>query len=287
MFNRLVGKSGRQSFLLAQTEPIRRCEKFIGRQKELALCRAAWCVERNGATLRTTKDAKPLHFRLHGAPGVGKNEIVYEIARCLNLPLYIVQGHEELTPEDLALLVVTDPEQSERSSMPLVLRASPLATAIYLGGLVFFDEINRVPERALAPLSSVLDGRQQIYSATTGIWIGPNNDEAAAQFRFCCALNPEAADAGQQLPEYIQQRTLPVIHIDAPPFEDLISILRSNLECSDETIAAFRKEAEARQNQTLSLRQAMVVMAFALNYMSTSDAGVEEAVSTSFQLTMS
>ena len=113
-------------------------------------------------------------------PGVGKNEIVYQLARELaaseNLPFYSIQGHEEMTPEDLSLLVV--PDQSKGLEMTLRLQASPLATALVEGGLFFFDEINRVPGRALSPLASVLDDRRSLYSAITGITIRPRNDEA-------------------------------------------------------------------------------------------------------------
>src|SRR5262249_37090429 len=156
---------------------------------ELRLCRAAFGVSPEGL-LDDALDA--LHFRLEGPPGVGKNEIVYELARQLSksigLPFYSIQGHEEMTPEDLSVLIVPDPTGS--GSMPLQLRASPLATALHEGGLFFFDEINRVPERALTPLASVLDKRRELYSATTGVTIQPRDSAARARFRFCCALNP-------------------------------------------------------------------------------------------------
>jgi len=180
-------------------DPVKVAESvFVGRRKELDLCRAAWCVatsERKGYQLKTD-GVIPLHFRLQGMPGVGKNELVYELARQLRMPLYVIQGHAELTPEDLALLLVPDADASRSQSVPLVLRASPLATALYKGGLCFFDEINRVSERALSPLASVLDRRQSIYSAMTGISIGPSDDISRSTFRFCCALNPALRPAG-------------------------------------------------------------------------------------------
>src|ERR1035437_169422 len=88
---------------------------FRGRDFELRRCFAAWGLDRDGrqAKLESTtgearKDALPLNFRLEGPPGVGKNEIVYELSRRLALPLFVIQGHEEITPEDLALVLVPD-----------------------------------------------------------------------------------------------------------------------------------------------------------------------------------
>ena len=240
---------------------------FIGRKDEIALCKAAWGVDLKRNVLKKKMESVyPLHFRLHGAPGLGKNEIVYELARQLGKPLYILQGHEEMTPEDLALLLVPDSTKSQSTLTSLVIRASPLASAIYEGGLFFFDEINRVPERALSPLSSVLDGRQYIYSAMIGLSIRPKDKEAREAFRFCCALNPSLSQAGHVLPDYIEQRTLPVIHVDYPPFEDLVEILKNTLKCSDEFLQAFKELYEEEKKLELSVRQVISLMSFAMRY---------------------
>jgi MoxR-like ATPase len=238
---------------------------FVGRADELRMCRIAWGISEDG-TRFLDNGVQPLSFRLEGPPGFGKNEIVYEIARKLGMPLYVVQGHEELTPEDLALLLTPDATSSRNEIIGLTLRASPLATALHEGGLLFFDEINRVPERALSPLASVLDGRQYIYSAMTGMNIGPKDEEARAQFRFCCALNPSLSNAGHVLPEYIEQRTLPVIEINQPPFEDLRVILRSALNPSPEFLEAFEHWYEQEDRNDVSVRQAMTLMNYAMNY---------------------
>ncbi|MET8759469.1 MoxR family ATPase [Lentzea sp. NPDC004782] len=238
---------------------------FVGRDKELQLCRVAWGISSDGTEL-VDSSAPPLNFRLEGAPGLGKNEIVYEIARRLDMPLYIVQGHEEFTPEDLALLLTPDPEAVYGEVPPLTLRASPLATALYEGGLCFFDEINRVPDRALSPLASVLDGRQYIYSAMTGMNIGPRDSAARKRFRFCCALNPSLSNEGHVLPEYIEQRTLPVIEIDHPPFEDVHEIIRTSLSPSPDFLVAFTDWYYEQERQDISVRQAVALMNYAMNY---------------------
>jgi MoxR-like ATPase len=238
---------------------------FIGRGKELEMCRIAWGISPDGSKL-LPDGGPPLSFRLEGAPGLGKNEIVYELARRLNKPLYILQGHEEFTPEDLALLLTPDTDAEYGGSIPLTLRASPLATALYTGGLFFFDEINRVPERALSPLASVLDGRQYIYSAMTGMNIGPRDDDAFRDFRFCCALNPSLSNAGRVLPEYIEQRTLSVIEIKRPPIEDIREILAAALKPSQEFLDDFEEWYAEEQHEQISVRQAIALMNYAMNY---------------------
>ncbi|WP_052684932.1 AAA family ATPase [Lentzea aerocolonigenes] len=251
---------------VALAEPVELpTDPFVGRADELRMCRVAWGISGDGTSL-VDGNVLPLNFRLEGPPGLGKNEIVYEIARRLDMPLYIVQGHEELTPEDLALLLTPDPEAMYGEVPPLTLRASPLATALYEGGLCFFDEINRVPDRALSPLASVLDVRRYVYSAMTGINVRPRDDEAKKRFRFCCALNPSLSNAGHVLPEYIEQRTLPVIEINHPPFEDVHEIVRTSLKPSPEFLAAFTDWYHQQERQDISVRQAVALMNYAMNY---------------------
>lgn len=250
---------------------------FVGREAELELCKVAWAID--PATDRFAADGMlPLHFRLEGPPGVGKNEIVYEIARRLQVPLYSIQGHEELSPEDLSLLLVPEGEASRVGHMPLVLRASPLATAIYEGGLFFFDEINRVPERALSPLASVLDSRRYIYSAMTGLRVEPRDDQARKRFRFCCALNPELGQAGYVLPEYIAQRTLPMVRVATPSVDDLMEIVGRNVPCSPELLRSFGDWYMREAERKISVRQALAIATYALNFASQTGGDPDEVV---------
>lgn len=255
---------------LANPEPTPQVRQFIGRTRELDLCSAAWGIDCKNGQFASTMFR--LHFRLQGPPGVGKNEIVYELVRRMarkhDVPFYMIQGHEEMTPEDLALVLVPDPEASTQSNMPLVLRASPLATALYEGGFFFFDEINRVPERALTPLASVLDSRQYLYSALAGIHVRPKNDEARRRFRFCCALNPQVAEAGRGvLPDYIEQRTLPVINVDYPSFDDLYQIIKDNLDLDQGSpiLAEFKEWHRKLVKKEVSVRQAISLIMFVMN----------------------
>lgn len=237
--------------------------KFHGRHSELSHCLAAWGL--GSDTHQDLDKLLPLNFRLEGLPGVGKNEIVYELARRLKRPLYVIQGHEDLTPEDLALVLV--PSTDSSVGMPRFgLNASPLVTAIRKGGLFFFDEINRVPERTLAPLASVLDDRRSIYSALIAREIVAPDDPTKKAFRFCCALNPEISQAGSgNLPDYIDERTLPVITVKHLPLSDLSQLLEENLTPPPAFLRAFEVWYERESERKLSTRQAITLVQYSMN----------------------
>lgn len=261
--SRIVEIDG-QVVALAEPTEVPSIGGFFGRGQELELCRAAWGIEASGKRF-TDANEPSLHFRLEGPPGVGKNEIVYQLARQLKQPLYVMQGHEELTPEDLALVLVPDSTGSTFRDAPLMLRASPLATALYEGGLCFFDEINRVPERALSPLSSVLDDRRSLYSALAGIQIKPKQG-VEGRFRFCCALNPALSEAGHGvLPDYIDERTLPAIRVDYLEFEVIQQILVGKTQPDEAFIQALERWYERDNRKRISARQALIFMRYAMS----------------------
>lgn len=177
---------------------------FQGRENELRMIFAAWI-----AGVHTP----PLCPLMVGDPGVGKNRIVYEIKKKTGLNLYIMQGHEDITAEDLACSVRFAEEG--QGKMEYVL--SPLVTAMHQGGICFIDEIGKIRPRALALLVSVLDERRYIDSTLLGERV-----EAKPSFRFVAATNTgEVSD----LPEFIQSRMRPVITIGRPPDEEINQVV--------------------------------------------------------------
>jgi MoxR-like ATPase len=192
-----------------------------------------------------------LHFSLIGPPGVGKNELVYELARSAKVPLHIMQGHEELTPEDLAAGV-----RIRSGNRTVEYIGSPLLAAMADGGICFFDEIGKVPARALSLLASVLDERRTLTSAITGIIL-----TAHPEFRFCGALND--ADACS-LPAYINERLQPRFKVGHQTPEETAEIVRIRLGLAAEDLyllESFRDEA-ARQ-ETPSPRLALTIVKYA------------------------
>ncbi len=227
---------------------------FYGREDELAACGLAWGLGNEG---KIEPRMKRFAFRLAGVPGVGKNAIVYELVSRMrkvpgqeDMPFYMIQGHEEFTPEDLALSVVPAEEQGR-----FRLQASGLATAIYKGGVCFVDEINRIPPRALSLLVSALDEREQVFSAMTNLWIESPEDRTWPFF-FCCAMNTNAG-AGEvyALPENIRQRTLPRIDINGLPTDELMKVVSKRLDTAPRDIQQFYSLIERIVQEQRSQRE--------------------------------
>ncbi|MFO7614738.1 MAG: AAA family ATPase [Bacteroidales bacterium] len=125
--------------------------ELVAREPEMRSITAAWMA--GPGTL-------PMSPLLLGEPGVGKNRIVYELARQTGKDLYIFQGHEDVTAEDLACAVRFSDNPDRKMDYVL----SPLVTAMALGQICFIDEIAKIRPRALALLVSVLDERRYIDS---------------------------------------------------------------------------------------------------------------------------
>lgn len=181
---------------------------LIGRETERRMLLAAWLT--GGAM-------PPLCPLLVGDPGLGKNRLVYELARLCGRPLYIIQGHEDITAEDLACTVRFRDDDS-RGVQYVV---SPLVAAMHQGGICFIDEIGKFRPRALALLASVLDDRRYIDSSLLGERV-----QASAGFRFVAATNQgEEAD----LPRFIRSRLRPLIQFGFPAKEEINHIIAQHL----------------------------------------------------------
>jgi MoxR-like ATPase len=206
-----------------------------------------------------------MHFRLSGAPGVGKNELVYYLAREVERkPLYIMQGHEEMTPEDVACTARITPDHRVEYV------GSPLLAAMLHGGICFFDEIGKVPSRSLSLLASVLDDRRTLTSVLAGFCV-----HAAPEFRFCAAMNDSDAAAGG-LPGYIDERLRPAFRLDYPPLEEVLAIVRNGVSgASAVLLDRFRHWAANRRN--VSPRSALTLIGYVVRMLGEAGAALTES----------
>lgn len=181
---------------------------LVGREAELRLLTAAWIAG---------PENLPLSPLLLGEPGVGKNRLVYEVAHRTGKDLYIFQGHEDVTAEDLACAVRFSDDPNRRMDYVL----SSLVTAMLRGGICFIDEIAKIRPRALALLVSVLDDRRYIDCTLLGERVAAHEG-----FRFVAATNTADLE-GNALPEFVRSRMRPVIAVGYPPPEEISQIVRS------------------------------------------------------------
>jgi MoxR-like ATPase len=182
---------------------------FVGRLQEMKMITAAWI----GGV-----GSPPMSPLLIGEPGVGKNRLVYELSRRSGLDLYIFQGHEDVTAEDMACTVRFSDEPGR--NMDYVI--SPLVTAMQRGGICFIDEIGKIRPRALALLASVMDERRYIDSSLLGERV-----QAHPGFRLIAATNTGEMNL---LPEFIRSRLRPVIEVGYPPREEINQIVSRQAE---------------------------------------------------------
>lgn len=183
---------------------------IVGRSQEMNKIMAAWM---SGA------DGLPLSPMLVGAPGVGKNRIIYACSRMRACPLYIFQGHEDITAEDLICSVRISDNKARKMDYIL----SPLVSAMITGGICFIDEIGKIRPRALAPLSSLLDERRYLDSTLLGERV-----QAHPGFRLVAATNRADLDQSR-LPDYIQSRLRPVITIDYPDRREIDTMIKNQV----------------------------------------------------------
>lgn len=179
----------------------------VGREEETALIMAAWAAR---------SDLAPLNPMLTGAPGVGKNRLVYDCARICNKPLFVMQSHEDLTPEDLACSVRFSDNKDRKMDYIL----SPLVTAMITGSIFLLDELDKMRPKAMAMLSSLLDERRHIDSNILGFRV-----KAHPEFRFIAAANTMGSD-GSIIPDYIQSRLFPIIRMDNMSRAEIESVVR-------------------------------------------------------------
>jgi MoxR-like ATPase len=160
---------------------------------------------------------EPMFPLLLGEPGVGKNKLVYTLARICRRDLYIFQGSEDVADEDLicATRVSDDPDKK----IDYIL--TPLTTAMVRGAIFYLDEIGKIRHKALAPLASLLEERCYIDSKVLGERIA-----AHASFRFLAGSNPDDFER-EALPAFMQSRAKPVIPVGPLPRQEIEKILRS------------------------------------------------------------
>ncbi|APJ03463.1 AAA family ATPase [Silvanigrella aquatica] len=167
--------------------------------------RAAW--------LRMSDEDLPMNPRLVGKPGVGKTTLAVAVAKELKYPVYLMQGTSDTRPDDLIITpVITEGKQ-------ISYVASPLVTAMLLGGVCILDEGNRMSEKSWASLASLLDHRRYVDSVIAGVRI-----HAHPEFRFVTTMNDDSSV--YDLPEYIQSRLNPQIFLDFADVETEARIIR-------------------------------------------------------------
>ena len=173
----------------------------IGRDLEAELLEAAL---RSGA-----------HVVLEGPPGTGKSTLLRQVASSRHVDFVLVEGNAELTPArlvghfDPALVLA-------KGYQPDIFVDGPLLEAMRSGGLLYVEELNRVPEETLNVLLTVMsegeitvprlgrvsaaDGFSLVAAMNPYDAVGTARISSALYDRTCrIAMGYQSADAEQQI----------------------------------------------------------------------------------------
>jgi magnesium chelatase subunit D len=118
---------------------------IVGRKRELKLILSAICAGNS--------------ILLEGPPGTSKSTILHELCCTLGLCLYYVEGNADLTASKL--VGYFDPAAVLQTGyIPENFNEGVLTRAMESGGLLYIEDINRVPPDALNALVTVLSERE-------------------------------------------------------------------------------------------------------------------------------
>jgi len=136
---------------------------------------------------------------LEGPPGTGKSTLLRRAAAGREASFVLVEGNAELTPARLVghfdpALVLS------RGYQPEVFVDGPLLTAMREGGLLYVEELNRVPEETLNTLLTVMSEREIVVPRLGLV-------RASAGFGVVAAMNPYDAVGTARVSSAVYDRT--------------------------------------------------------------------------------
>lgn len=236
------------------SSPVAPAARWVGQQDAFLQLIAAWS--------RVVDDDVPMNPRLMGKPGVGKTTLACAAAESLGLEIFIMQATMDTRPEDLVVTPVLSPDGGLRYM------ASPLVSAMILGGVCVLDEGNRMSEKSWASLAPLLDFRRYVESVVAGIKVSAHEN-----FRFVTTMNEDAST--YELPEYIHSRLMPQIHVDFPDEDEERAILEAQVSFASEDVVsyvvAFLRAAH-EQDLRYTVRDGINLVRYAMKLLKTGDA---------------
>jgi MoxR-like ATPase len=157
----------------------------VGRQREIDVVVAALATRR--------------HVLLEGPPGTGKSTLLRAVAEALHRPLFLVEGNAELTPA--RLVGSYDPAQVLANGYtPDAFLDGPLIGALRAGGLLYVEEINRVPEETLNVLITAMSEGEVNVPRLGRVTAAPG-------FTMVAAMNPFDAVGTARISGAVYDRT--------------------------------------------------------------------------------
>ncbi len=155
------------------------------------------------------------HVLIIGPPGIGKTTLAKNVAKIIagkaaEQKFVRVQGSPDLTVEDL--LGDIDPIKAMKFGPASKEAFNPGKIFKADGGILFFDELNRCPEKVQNALLQVLEEGK----ATIGTYLV----DFPANFVFIGTMNPEETAATEKLSDVLMDR-FDIVHMTYPDTHEI------------------------------------------------------------------
>ncbi|MDO9457598.1 MoxR family ATPase [Nocardioides sp.] len=122
------------------------------------------------------------HVLLEGPPGTGKSTLLRRVATGRRIPFVMVEGNAELTPA--RLIGHFDPALVlSKGYVAEIFEDGPLLEALRTGGLLYVEELNRIPEETLNVLLTAMSELEITVPRLGRV-------AAAPGFALVAAMNP-------------------------------------------------------------------------------------------------
>lgn len=122
------------------------------------------------------------HVLLEGPPGTGKSTLLRRVATGRHIPFVMVEGNAELTPA--RLIGHFDPALVlSKGYVAEIFEDGPLLQALRTGGLLYVEELNRIPEETLNVLLTAMSELEITVPRLGRV-------AAARGFALVAAMNP-------------------------------------------------------------------------------------------------
>ena len=190
---------------------------------------------------------------LKGPTGSGKTRLVEYMAWRLDVPLYTVSCHEDLTASDLVGRFVLDAQST-------VWVDGPLTRAVRDGGLCYLDEIVEAHQDATVVIHSLADHRRELHIDR----LGGSAIKASPQFTLVVSYNPGYQSVLKDLKPSTRQRMVAIeLDFPSPATETAVIIAETGVDAgtAEHLVrfgAAVRRLEEPRLHEVASTRTLVI-----------------------------